>query len=266
MSDYVHGYKEEASDRLDDQADALVRLIHDGTQYNSGDTVLEVGCGVGSQTVTLVERHPNTHFTSIDVSSTSLKAAQARLASRTKNIQFQQASVLDLPYADNTYDHAFVCFVLEHLADPMAALAEIVRVTRGGGTVTVIDGDHGSVIMHPESEAARAAIDCQVRLQHRGGGDPMIGRRLYPLLVSAGLEDVSAEARQVYTDGGTPKLADAFTRKTFTAMIAGVREDALAAGLITPEQFENGIAALEETASPHGTFAYTFFKAQGLVP
>lgn len=266
MSDYVHGYDAGANTRLDDQADALVQVIHDGTRYHTGEAVLEVGCGVGSQTITLVERHPHTKFTSIDISHTSLEQAQLKLTGKSTNVTFHQANLLDLPFEDDAFDHAFVCFVLEHIANPLAALGELKRVVRPGGSITVIDGDHGSVIMHPESEAAHAAIGCQVTLQAQGGGDAMIGRALYPLLVTAGLKHVTAQARQIYTNGGTPKLADAFTRKTFTAMIAAVRKDALEANLISGELFDDGIAALETAAGPTGTFAYTFYKAEARVP
>ena len=132
--------------------------------------------------------------------------------------------------------------------------------------MTAIEGDHGSTLFHPESEAARAVIACQVELQRRAGGDPMIGRRLFPLLVGAGLAEVGVSPRLVYVDGSRPDKAESFTLKTFTAMIAGVRNAAVAAGLLSANAFEAGIADLRRTASADGTFAYTFFKAVGVRP
>ena len=73
--------------------------------------------------------------------------------------------MLDPPFHDGSFDHLFVCFVLEHLPEPADALARLAALVRPGGTVTVIEGDHGSAYFHPDSAAARAAIDCQVRLQ-----------------------------------------------------------------------------------------------------
>ena len=61
----------------------------------------------------------------------------------------------------------------------------------------------------------------------------MIGRRLYPLLAGAGFEAVRVSPRMVYVDASRPALVDGFIRRTFTAMIEGVRESALAAGLAT---------------------------------
>ena len=67
--------------------------------------------------------------------------------------------------------------------------------------------------------------------------------------------------RMVYVDDSRPELVDGFTRKTFTAMIEGVREPALAAGLIDADRFDAGIRDLYRTAEAGGTFCYTFFKA-----
>jgi hypothetical protein len=67
----------------------------------------------------------------------------------------------------------------------------------------------------------------------------------------------------VYVDSSKPALVDGFTLKTFTAMIEGVREAAIAARLVTPEDFDRGIADLCRTAQPDGTFCYTFFKGFG---
>jgi len=64
----------------------------------------------------------------------------------------------------------------------------------------------------------------------------------------------------VYVDSGRPELVDGFTRRTFTAMIEGVRDDAIAAGLIDPERFDAGVRDLHRTTEDDGVFCYTFFK------
>src|ERR1044072_8913292 len=132
--------------RLADQAQTLADLLHDGTAYPPGSRVLKVGCGVGAQTVHLVRSSPGAHVTSIDVDESSL--AQAR--ERVPDHDFRHADLFDtgLSDTDGPYDHAFVCFVLEHLADPAAALARLRRLVRPGGTVTVIEGDHRSAVLH----------------------------------------------------------------------------------------------------------------------
>ena len=65
----------------------------------------------------------------------------------------------------------------------------------------------------------------------------------------------------VYADASRPQMVDGFTRKTFNAMVEGVREEALARGLIDPQAWDEGICDLHRTAEPDGVFCYTFFKA-----
>ncbi len=258
---YVHGYDRRESERLHDQAGTLVELLHSDTSYPSGSTVLEVGCGVGAQTITLARRSPDARFTSIDVSPASVAQARRRVADAgLTNVAFREADIFDLPWDPESFDHVFVCFVLEHLARPVDALALLSAVLRPGGTVTAIEGDHGSAYFHPDSASARAAIDCQVALQARAGGNSLIGRQLYPLMTAAGLDDVRVSPRAVYVDSSRPGLVDGFTRRTFTAMIEGIREPALAAGLIDPASFDAGLRDLRRTAEQDGVFCYTFFK------
>jgi trans-aconitate methyltransferase len=256
---YVHGYDDRESERLHDQAGALVELLHGDTTYPAGARVLEAGCGVGAQTMTLSARSPKTRFTSSDVSSESIAAARAR---RLPNVEFRVADLFTMPH--ETFDHVFVCFVLEHLPEPVAALRRLKSMLRPGGTITVIEGDHRSAYFHPDSAAAQDAIDCLVTVQREAGGDALIGRRLYPLLREAEFEDVDVSPRMVYVDGSRPDLIDAFTRKTFTAMVEGVRPAALERGLIGAERFDAGVRDLYRTAAEDGTFSYTFFKARGV--
>ena len=259
---YVHGYKSRENERLQDQAGTLIDLLHYDTFYPSGSTVLEVGCGVGAQTLTLAERSRDAQFTSIDLAPESIEEAKRRAdGAGLTNVKFRQGDIFDLPFPAESFDHVFVCFVLEHLARPVEALAILKELLRPNGSITVIEGDHGSTYFHPESAAARAAIDCLVTIQRNAGGNALIGRQLYPLIVAADFEAVRVSPRMVYVDSSRSDLVDGFTRKTFIAMIQGIRESAIAAGLIEPERFDAGVDDLYRTTQKDGVFCYTFFKA-----
>jgi SAM-dependent methyltransferase len=263
--EYVHGYSAKESARLTDQATTLTELLHTDTHYSPGSLVLEAGCGVGAQTVILAAASPGAAFISIDISADSLIMAERRVREAgCTNVTFQQADIFDLPFPPARFDHIFVCFVLEHLANPSKALAALLRVLKPGGSITVIEGDHGSAYFHPDSDAARWAIQCLVELQWRAGGDALIGRRLYPLLAQAGYRDVQVSPRLVYVDASRPELVDGFTRKTFTAMVEGVGEQAVGQGLLDEASWAAGIRDLYRTAEDDGTFCYTFFKAVGM--
>jgi protein-L-isoaspartate O-methyltransferase len=258
---YVHGYDPRENIRLQDQASTLVELLHYDTHYAAGSQVLEAGCGVGAQTITLALNSPDAHFTSIDIEASSLAEAKVRIeAAGYTNVSFQRADIYRPAYQAESFDHIFVCFVLEHLARPLEALNCLKKLLKSGGTMTVIEGDHGSTYFHPDDAHAHRAIQCQVELQRRAGGNANIGRELYPLLRAANLDDIHISPRMVYVDASRPHLVEGFIKNTFTAMIEGVRGSAIEAGLIHEETFDRGIRALYRTAEPHGVFCYTFFK------
>jgi SAM-dependent methyltransferase len=261
---YVHGYDRLECTRLQDQAKTLADLLHSDTSYPSGSSILEVGCGVGAQTLSLARNSPDALFTAIDISAGSVAETKIKVdAAALTNVRVHQADIFTLPFRTESFDHVFVCFVLEHLPRPIEALRILKEQLKPGGTITVIEGDHGSAYFHPDSDAAQAAVRCQIALQQAAGGNALIGRQLYPLLRLAGFDAVRVSPRMVYADMSRPDLVDGFTRKTFTAMIAGVRDAAIKARLIAPELFDAGLEALNRTAEDDGVFCYTFFKALG---
>ena len=216
------------------------------------------------QTGALAGRSPGARFTSVDISAESIAEARRRveLAGLT-NVEFEQADIFSLPFPAQSFDHVLVCFVLEHLSQPVKALARLGGVLRAGGTITVIEGDHGSAYFHPDNPVARRAIECQIDLQRRAGGNALIGRQVYPLMVEAGFRAVHVDPRMVYVDSSRPALVEGFTKRTFTAMIEAVGEAAVGAGLIDADTFAGGVRALYRTSEADGVFCYTFFKGVG---
>ena len=264
-SAYVHGYNARENLRLQDQASTLAELLHADTAYPAGSSVLEAGCGVGAQTITLACNSPQALFTSVDVSAASVaEAARAVGAAGLNNVTLRQADIFHLPFPSESFDHVFVCFVLEHLAQPVEALRALKYVLKPGGTITAIEGDHGSAYFYPDSEYAHRAVRCQVELQARAGGNASIGRALFPLLREAGFGEVQVSPRMVYVDASKPDLVEGFTKNTFTAMIEGIRRPALESGMMSAADFDKGIADLYRTAEADGVFCYTFFKARAL--
>lgn len=259
---YVHGYDLRENIRLQDQASTLVELLHSDTSYPAGSQVLEAGCGVGAQTITLARNSPIAHITSIDISESSVAEAKKRIeGAGFINVTFQQGDIFNLTFEPESFDHIFVCFVLEHLAQPLEALNSLKNILKVGGTMTVIEGDHGSTYFYPDDDATHRAIQGQIELQKRAGGNANIGRELYPLLNTVGFSSINVSPRMVYVDASKPRLVEGFTKNTFTAMIEGVRESAIEAGLIDENTFDEGIKGLYRTTQIDGVFCYTFFKA-----
>lgn len=265
MKEYVHGYSEKEKYRLADQANTLAGLLHHDTKYPDGSRVLEAGCGIGAQTVLLTRNSPKTQFISIDISQDSIeKAEKAIKAERISNVTFQKADIFNLPFEDGSFDHIFICFVLEHLKDPVKALKSLLEVLKKDGTMTVIEGDHGSFYCHPETKESKAAVKCLIDIQAGLNGNSLIGRELYPLICKAGFKNVSVSPRMVYVDSSKPHLIDGFSKKTFIAMVEGVKEQALDLKMVDGKTWDKGIRDLYRATEEDGVFCYTFFKGTGV--
>ena len=224
-ADYVHGYSKTESNRLVDQANTLADLLHKDVQYPKGSKVLEVGCGVGAQTLMLAKNNPESQITSIDISRKSINQAKTLLKNKKiYNVQFQVADLFNLPFKEESFDHIFVCFVLEHLKNPITALESLRRIIRKNGSITVIEGDHGSCYFHPESTEAVQTWKCLIECQKRLNCNPMIGREIYPLLKNSGFKNIQVSPKIVYVDSSKPDLVEGFNKKTIIAMVEGVKE------------------------------------------
>jgi SAM-dependent methyltransferase len=259
---YVHGYSPRESERLQDQSRILEDLLHNGTSYQKLEHVLEAGCGVGAQTRILAKRNPHSMFTSVDISEDSLNQARIMIGQENiANVTLQQENILKLSFADESFDHIFVCFVLEHLEEPEKALLELKRVLKTEGSITVIEGDHGSCFWTPQTKDALTAWQALIRAQASLGHDSLIGRRLYPLLAEAKfrIEDVSP--RFVYADWSDPVLLDGVVNRIIVPMVQASENQILETKILDKETWVNGIAKLSEVGKiPEGTFFYTWFK------
>ncbi len=262
--DYVHGYDERESVRLEDQANCLSELLHYDSIFPRGSTILEAGCGVGAQTKIIAPKNPDSKFISIDISEESLHKADSLIKSlNITNVEFQMGNIFDLKYQEESFNHIFVCFVLEHLPNPQDVLISLKKVLKKGGTITLIEGDHGSTFFYPYSQYAQATIDAQVKLQSENGGNALIGRQLYPLLFGSGYKKCKVSPRMVYVDSSKPDFIEGFTKNTFTAMIEGIREKAVKSSIMDATSFNRGVQDLYRTTQVDGVFCYTFFKGVG---
>ena len=262
MTHYVHGYSGRESIRLSDQANTLSELLHHDTSYPSGSRVLEIGCGTGAQTITLSKNSPGAEIMSIDISRESLNQARKSAASHhISNVKFKEADIFNLPFEDEEFDHVFICFVLEHLQNPLEALECLKRVLKTGGTITAIEGDHGSWYCYPETREAKKTVQCLIDIQAHLKGNSLVGRELYPLFLNSEFKNTFVSPRMVYVDSSKPKLVDGFSKKTFIAMVEAVKDQAIDMDLIDEKTWNQGIKDMYRATELDGTFCYTFFKA-----
>jgi ubiquinone/menaquinone biosynthesis C-methylase UbiE len=129
-----------------------------------------------------------------DASQVGVATERARAAG-IGNVSFRQASVYELPFADGQFDALFSHALFEHLADPVRAARECLRVVKPGGIVGVATPDWGGFLVAPVSPAMTAAIRAYEDLQHRNGGNPRVGRELGRVFAEAGFAEVRLSAR-----------------------------------------------------------------------
>lgn len=261
---YLHGFTKMEAERLLIQAKALSPFIQSDTQFPPNSKVLEVGCGVGAQTILLAQRYPNVQFEAIDHSGESIEKANTLVQMQgITNIHFKQADLLKLPYPPESFDCIISSFVFEHIEDPVGALRTCQKAIKKEGSITLIEGEHDSVYYYPENNEMNLVWNSYARLHQSYHGDPHIGRKLYPLLKQAGFRDIQISPCVVYMDGSKPELMKSILEETILAAFDAVKEDALKQNILDARIWNKGINDFYELAiNPEAVFCYTWLKAK----
>lgn len=194
MVGYVHGHTESVlrSHRWRTAANSAAYLLDD---LAPGLDVLDVGCGPGTITTDLAELVAPGRVVGIDTSrDVLLKASEFAGARGVENIIFEPADVMELPYADQSFDVVHAHQVLQHLPEPVSALREMRRVLRPGGVLAVRDADYGAMAWYPQVPALSAWQELYHQVARSGGGEPDAGRRLLHWVQQAGFTDVEPTA------------------------------------------------------------------------
>jgi SAM-dependent methyltransferase len=155
--------------------------------------VLDVGCGPGTITADLAARVPSGQVVGIDAASDVLDLARQEASRRGQaNVRFETANVYQLGFEDGTFDVVHAHQVLQHLSDPVAALAEMRRVCRPGGLVAARDGDYGGFLWFPSDPELDEWQALYRSVARALGGEPDAGRQLLSWARAAGFSSIEA--------------------------------------------------------------------------
>ena len=192
---YTHGHSAavlSAHSRRGAADSAAYLLAH----LNAGMDLLDVGCGPASITADLAERVTPGRVVALDAASGALEAARATLRDRglSEQVEVTCGDVMALPFEDASFDVVHAHQVLQHLADPVGALAEMRRLTRPGGMVAVRDAVYSAMTWFPEPAGMEQWRSVYMATARANGGEPDAGSRLLSWAREAGFTDVTASA------------------------------------------------------------------------
>src|SRR3954454_4742878 len=195
MGSYVHGYGTPEQERLVQQAEHWRhRLIRDGTELEPGARLLEVGTGVGAVLAVLGQEFPGVELYGVDIEQKQLDFARSHLERSGVEATLRQADALALPFPDEHFDHVWMMWFLEHVADPVSALGEARRVLVPGGRITAIEVDYSTVRAEPSTPELEALFQAVVQAMN-GAGWSDAGTRLPGWLREAGFRAVEEGER-----------------------------------------------------------------------
>lgn len=260
---YIHGYTATEQERLREQALVIERPIYDFIDFSKVKDLLEIGSGVGAQTEILLRRFPHLQITGVEYESLQIKKAQENMEAlgfgpeKVRFIQ-QDATELDL---DKRFDGAFICWVLEHIPDPVRVLKSMKPFLKSGAMVSITEVFNSSFYTYPYLAQVMEYWGIYNQYQASIGGDPQVGAKLGYLLQEAGYRDIDLRSGGFHLDSRTQEEK----RTVFTYwknLMSSGAPLLIQEGLITAAQLkamQDGMDHLREM--PDSVFYYRFIQA-----
>lgn len=234
-------------DMLRQRSEQRKQQVYELLQVRQGHHVLDVGCGAGADTIEMGHATgPTGRVVGVDSDPEMIEEANRRAAREGVSawVGHQVHDATDLPFADNAFDACHSERVFMHLPDPGRVFAEMVRVTRPGGLIAVIDIDGGSLSIDTEESATERQIVRFWAAKHNNG---YAGRRLYRHFKDHGLADIAVHIKP------GPYLN--LERFIYYIKLDSIQDMAMQSGAVTADDIQRFRASLEQAASLDAFFA-----------
>ncbi len=260
MMSYIHSFSGPEQQRLLEQAAFLEPYLYGGISFEPGDSLLEVGCGVGAQMRRMLERFRPEKISGVDREPTQVEKALENLPDDVQMgmVELFIAEGHDLPFENDSFDGAYVFFVFEHMNDPVPVIREINRVLKPGGKFYCTEVVNRALYMWPYNKDANAYWHAFNTLQRKLGGNPDIGHHLASACIDAGMTVSAFTPVPVMMD---KRMTNRDERRHFLDMwercllsgAEGLLEDAMI-DPATPEKVAQAFDALR--SNPESIFQY----------
>ena len=244
---YTHGHSPAvlASHAHRTAADSAAYLL---PHLRPGLALLDVGCGPATITADLAEAVAPGRVVALDGAPAALEAARATLQARglTDAVEPVDGDVHALPFADASFDVVHAHQVLQHVAEPVAALREMHRAVRPGGIVAARDAVYSAKAWYPQPPALERWRQIYMATARANGGEPDAGSRLLSWFRTAGFSDVEASTSTwCYA---TPELRSWWGGTWAERCRSSFGPQAVELGLTAPAELEEMAGAWQEWA------------------
>jgi ubiquinone/menaquinone biosynthesis C-methylase UbiE len=262
---YLHGFGAKERQRLRRQARVLEPMVHDHLPFHRRRSCLEVGSGVGAQTEILLRHFPDLHVTCVERSPTQIAEARRFLRGvpwAKGRYSLVQEDAMRLPFDHEQFDCGFLCWILEHVADPARILSEVRRVLVSGAPIVVNEVLNASFFIDPYSPNTlkywMAFNDHQLDL----GGDPFVGAKLGNLLQQVGFHDVQTAVKTFHLDNRSPGERAEFLEYWTDLLLSGAPQ-LIAAKKVSQDVVDGMKVELDRVArDPDSVFFDSFIQAR----
>lgn len=264
---YLHGFSKDEQERLRKQARFGEFTVYQNINFSSVQNLLEVGCGVGAQTEILLRRFPDLKITGIDRSTKQLESARERLSSLSSTqgrFDLQEMDATAMEFAVNSFDGAFLCWILEHVPDPIRVLSEVRRVLRPGSPVYVTEVLNSSFFLDPYSPNVWKYWMAFNEYQLEQKGDPFVGAKLGNFLMQLGYRDVQTEVKTWFLDNRSPR-ARKDCIEYWTELLLSASEQLIESNYVSEEIVKEMKTEMARVANdPNAVFYYSFVQARAV--
>jgi ubiquinone/menaquinone biosynthesis C-methylase UbiE len=266
---YLHGYSPLEQDRLRRQAEFAEHTVYKNVDLTEVQNLLEVGCGVGAQTSILLRRFPKIKITGIDLNEEQLVAAKATLEQQPLakgRYTIQKMDAQNMDFSAHSFDGAFLCWILEHVPDPLQILNEVRRVLRPGGVVYITEVVNSSFFLDPYSPNLWKYWMAFNDYQFDGAGDPFVGAKLGNFLSAVGFQKIKTEVITWHLDNRQPEKRRKII-EYWAELLLSAADQLVKAGYVTQEVVDAGMLELKKAQkNPNAVFLYSFMQAQAIAP
>ncbi|MBD2513097.1 class I SAM-dependent methyltransferase [Nostoc muscorum FACHB-395] len=249
MTKYIHGYTGKEQDRLFRQSAFLESYIYNKIDFSNCNHIIEIGCGVGAQIQILLNHFPHLKITGVDISEAQISRAgeflKPHIEAGRVSLHITHGEVL--PFPDQSFDGALICFVLEHINNPLYLLKEVKRIMQSGTNLYCTEAFNTGLYIHPTCLAFQTYWEIFNRYQEQLNGDPNVGVKLSNLALQSGFSETTLDYIPLYLDGRTKNMSQRTDFIDFiTEVLLSAAPALIALERITPSLPDAMILELQE--------------------